>query len=327
MRLEIEREEIPAHLLKFFEPIPAPRPKDLIGIPWLCAFALRADGWYLRSDIIWHKPSPMPESVTDRPTKSHEYIFLLSKSASYFYDGDAIRETRTSDEDSVTFRGGCYVHDDIDNSTLGKRKVSGNRKAQPMEGSHGTRCQDGNGMRMLEKWNNPLGRNKRSVWTVASTPYKGAHFATFPPKLVEPMILAGTSAKGCCPKCRQPWTRIVQKDRQPTRPGVNTKCTVKGDGDQQTAETNGWNRPQVIGNRDPQRHCTTTTTVGWEPGCKCDAGEPVPCLVLDPFAGSGTTLAVAVHLGRHALGIELNPEYVRLIEKRLVNESLPLFTE
>ena len=125
------------------------KPKDLIGVPWRVAFALQADGWYLRKDIIWHKPNPMPESVRDRPTTAHEYIFLLSKSEHYYYDRDAIREPHVAPQRDLT-----------------------------EEGYH------------------ELGRNKRSVWEVAVKPFKGAHFATFPPDLIEPCILAGAPRGG-----------------------------------------------------------------------------------------------------------------------------------
>lgn len=141
------------------------KPKDLVGIPWRLAFALQADGWYLRQDIIWHKPNPMPESVTDRCTKAHEYLFLLSKSARYYFDADAIAE-KAVDEPGKG-RGGSLSRPGIDvfvaaNAHRGTPPVS-NGKA-----------------------------NKRSVWTVASQPYADAHFATFPPKLIDPCILAGS---------------------------------------------------------------------------------------------------------------------------------------
>jgi len=145
------------------------KPKDLIGIPWMVAFALRADGWWLRSDIIWHKPNPMPESVTDRPTKAHEYIFLLSKSREYFYDADAVREPLAYPQDAIRDR----------NRIGGKHElaVGGN---------------------LLERKNMTIdmsaGRNRRSVWTVTTKPYAEAHFATFPPDLIEPCILAGSKA-------------------------------------------------------------------------------------------------------------------------------------
>jgi DNA modification methylase len=139
------------------------KPKDLIGIPWRVAFALQADGWYLRSDIIWHKPNPMPESVRDRPTKSHEYLFLLSKSERYFYDADAIAEESVSE-------GPRLADDD-----------------EPTR--HGTAGARASGVTRLGAG---ATRNRRTVWTVATQPYSGAHFATFPPELIEPCILAGS---------------------------------------------------------------------------------------------------------------------------------------
>jgi len=140
------------------------KPKDLIGIPWRVAFALQADGWYLRQDIIWHKPNPMPESVRDRCTKAHEYIFLLSKSERYFFDSEAMKE------DAVGVRGGApkKIHD------------------PSAQGKHGATSA------LNKPWDGAETRNRRSVWTVATRPYKGAHFATFPPALIEPCILAGS---------------------------------------------------------------------------------------------------------------------------------------
>ena len=141
--------------------------KDLVGVPWMLAFALRADGWYLRQDIIWHKPNPMPESVTDRCTKSHEYIFLLSKSRQYYFDNEAIKEP---------------------SSNLGKTEIrfGGNKYGDSDDPKHATKS--GN------EYTDTGKRNKRDVWTVTTRPFKGAHFATFPPALIEPCILAG------CPK-------------------------------------------------------------------------------------------------------------------------------
>jgi DNA modification methylase len=138
------------------------KPKDLIGIPWMLAFALRADGWYLRQDIIWHKPNPMPESVRDRCTKAHEYIFLLSKSDRYFFDSEAIKEPAKQDWGTRNRSNGKYH-----NEGSGLNPHSG------LEKSYET-------------------ANKRSVWSVTTRPYKGAHFATFPPALIEPCILAGS---------------------------------------------------------------------------------------------------------------------------------------
>lgn len=185
------------------------KPKDLCGIPWRVAFALQSDGWYLRSEIIWSKPNPMPESVTDRPTKAHEQIFLLAKSERYFYDAEAVKETGAGRLD----RG---------HASLGRI------------GEPGWKCQP------LEEW---TGRNRRSVWTVATQPYPEAHFATFPPDLIKPCVMAGC-----------PWGGVV----------------------------------------------------------------------LDPFAGAGTTLYVAKELGRRAIGIELNPAYAALAERRIAQGVLLL---
>jgi len=144
---------------------PGIKPKDLIGIPWMVAFALRADGWYLRSDIIWNKPNPMPESVKDRPTKAHEYLFLLSKSSKYYYDAEAIQEPSSWSGDPRTGYGRLHYR--------GKR-----------QGEEGT----GNENEVLITEN----KNKRSVWTINTQPCKDAHFAVMPEKLVEPCVMAGS---------------------------------------------------------------------------------------------------------------------------------------
>jgi DNA modification methylase len=162
--------------------MPGLKPKDMIGIPWMVAFALRADGWYLRQDIIWSKPNPMPESVTDRCTKAHEYIFLFSKSARYFYDVDAIREPITSGDKRV----GRNSHALVDPSPKARKGI---RSSDPerfglTRGTTNQPC------------SHPLGRNKRSVWEIASNPFPDAHFATFPPALIEPCIKAGCPAGG-----------------------------------------------------------------------------------------------------------------------------------
>jgi len=146
------------------------KPKNLVGIPWRVAFALQADGWYLRSDIIWHKPNAMPESVKDRPTKAHEYIFLLTKKPRYYYDADAIREPHVQKDR----RGSRRVTYEI--------KAKGEQHAPSKSAGY--------------LGQNPKGRNKRTVWTVPTRPYKGAHFAVFPPDLIEPCILAGAPEGG-----------------------------------------------------------------------------------------------------------------------------------
>jgi DNA modification methylase len=164
--------------------------KDLVGIPWLMAFALRADGWYLRSDIIWSKPNPMPESVTDRPTKAHEYLFLLSKSARYYYDADAIREPGKNYEDDVRRVAAQHTA----NKSTPDSERNGLRVRHDKQRGHGRRHAGFN-----ERWDvmskdeqGAMGRNKRSVWTIATQPYPEAHFATFPEELVRPCVLAGS---------------------------------------------------------------------------------------------------------------------------------------
>jgi DNA modification methylase len=151
------------------------RPKNLLGIPWRVAFALQDDGWYLRQDIIWHKPNPMPESVTDRCTKAHEYVFLLSKSARYFFDAEAVKEPAINSNPRKFTDGGKDKQ-----RGHGRRHAGFNGRYTAKVREHGA----------------PETRNRRSVWTVATKPYSGAHFATFPPDLIEPCILAGSPRGG-----------------------------------------------------------------------------------------------------------------------------------
>lgn len=222
------------------------KPKDLIGIPWMVAFALRADGWYLRQDIIWHKPNPMPESVTDRCTKSHEYIFLLSKSQRYYYDYEAIKEPMK--QSSIS-----RLNQDVENKNGSDRvpgKNNGAMKAVRANGIVRDRLLNYNSKEKLLRPNVERGgydkesqvplpsdtANKRSVWTVNTKPYKEAHFATYPAELIVPCIKAG--------------------------------CPVGG-------------------------------------------------VVYDPFGGSGTTGEVAIRLGRKFILSEINPDYVKISNKRL----------
>ncbi len=200
------------------------KPKDLIGIPWRVAFALQADGWYLRSDIVWHKPNALPESVKDRPTKAHEYIFLLSKSRKYYYDADSIKEPSS----------------DLEKSKKRYEKPFGGKKAEELLKTDQVHTRI-IGMREFDGK-----RNKRTVWTVPTRPFPEAHFATFPPDLIEPCVLAG--------------------------------CPIGG-------------------------------------------------VVLDPFAGSGTTLLVATQHHRRSIGIELNPDYIKIAERRLKQVQLKLVME
>jgi DNA modification methylase len=169
--------------------------KDLIGIPWMLAFALRADGWYLRQDIIWHKPNPMPESVTDRCTKAHEYIFLLSKSSKYYYDYEAIQEPAQywGERDRTNGKyhnegSGLTPHTGLTGKKKTGIRFGGNKYGDNDDPKHATKS--GN------EWEAAETRNKRSVWSVTTKPFSGAHFAVFPAELIEPCILAGAPAGG-----------------------------------------------------------------------------------------------------------------------------------
>ena len=269
------------------QPIPVPhglKRKDLIGIPWRVAFSLQAAGWYLRQDVIWHKPNPMPESVRDRCTKAHEYVFLLAKSDRYFFDAEAI-------SDVAVTAGKVNLGFSPERAESMGRSASGNERTGGRDLVGGET------------------RNRRSVWSISTHSYRGAHFATYPPRLVEPCILAGTSAAGCCPTCGAQWRRVTEKNRVATRPGEGSKVNGR-----ETIE---------VGNRDPQRHVTQTITTGWAAACKCPAHEPIPCTVLDPFLGSGTTAAVAEYLGRRWIGCELNEEYAELARQRIAEGYRP----
>ena len=321
------------------------KPKDLLLMPARLALALQADGWWVRSDIIWHKPNPMPESVTDRPTSAHEHVFLLTKSARYFYDADAVRE-----ENSPT------------GQPWGNKR---NTDAKTDASRHDAKSLNGEGLDPGRYWG--AGRSCRNVWTLATESFSGAHFATFPSALAERCIKAGTSERGCCAACGKPWVRVTD---------VAFTASVKtrgkrGDGAFLASGAGncvgGWNDCPSL-----DKHITTT---GWRPSCGCGASatgrtgfEParthflaaslaaegcstaelptervmnppplsgrskedialgvVPCTVLDPFAGAGTTLLVADRLQRDAIGIELNTAYTEMAMERCRADA-PLFT-
>lgn len=278
-------------------------PKQLMGMPWRLALALQSDGWWLRSDIIWHKPNPMPESVTDRPTKAHEYLFLLAKSRRYFYDAEAISEP-----------AGANSH---------PRGRGVNPKCVP----------PGQGIKQNEEFSGAITaivsrRNKRTVWTINTQAYPEAHFATFPSDLVAPCIKAGSSEQGVCSGCGAPWIR--QTEKIPTgKVDVNGWDTAPGTHGREKRRKWDAKDKQSSGRRiidniakaraagaDHDNPFPGKRTVGWAPGCACGA-EPGPATVLDPFTGSGTAGEVALRLGRDFLGIELNAEYCALAEPRL----------
>jgi len=258
--------------------------KDLVPIPWLVALALQADGWYLRSDIIWSKPNPMPESVTDRPTCAHEYVFLLAKQPKYYYDAEAVKEPST-------------MHPADWNA-------DGTQKRQSFARGHGNAKNTDAGKEPFRAI--APTRNLRSVWTIATAPCPAAHFAVMPEALVVPCVKAGTSERGCCPECGKPWERVVEK----TDKGFADRTFRSPHRTETPGMTNGQGATTLA-------HTIETRTVGWHPGCKCDAGEPQPCVVLDPFLGAGTVGLVAAKLGREWIGVELNPEYAALAQDRI----------
>ena len=256
--------------------------KDLVGIPWRVAFALQADGWVLRSDIIWQKPNPQPESVMDRPTRAHEYLFLLSKSKRYYFDMEAVKEPCKAQKGlAANFR-----REKEGVIPPGQQRPSRRKNRKPTYNT---------GM-----------RHPRDVWQIPVHGYTGAHFAVFPEKLVEPCIKAGTSEKGCCLACGTPWVRIIEKKKVPDRP--NRVQGRKGDSLEKAHGKDG---------RAGNRHNLVSRTVGWKPSCTCEKTEPVSCLVLDPFFGSGTVGVVALRLGRGVIGIELNPDYAEMAKQRI----------
>lgn len=467
---------------------PGLKPKDLVGIPWRVAFALQADGWYLRSDIIWSKsacvastaedkPNPMPESVTDRPTKSHEYVFLLAKQERYFYDADAVHEPTTSDRvrgpakhpskdtngndglcrrpigewrnrrtvweiatqpfsadlqtahyarvgldavsDGMTHivSPNCPVHgglvdllttvicggrvDDLlshiersdtrrvqellsdcaptgwnlaqdyglDNlgsllrecvRSATQHNMQIHKKGRDPATSPACMPSDGTSFHTDDKQalreffeqqksilsNNTL-PDELDAHSLGRIPFRNAgilssnihnnclcsfyksftkktdHFATFPGALVEPCIKAGTSERGCCPACGAPWRRVTEREEDA---GLARSAGGKADEQPETdrakrlgqrrnaARAAGGNHTNPFGGR---------VTARWEPTCTCSAGDPIPCVVLDPFGGSGTVAKVARDLGRSSVMIELNPAYVGIMKKRLrVGEQL-----
>ncbi len=336
--------------------VPELKPKDLCGLPWRVAFALQADGWWLRSEIVWAKPNPMPESVRDRPTSSHEFVFLLTKSGSptywthrdgpgtrtkpppdhryvhretseeraeapegwdlpdscwrrvnlwrghdYFYDAEAIKEPPKTSDARADASGMVRSVTDAANPhfTQGAKTDKQRGHSRRHAGFNGR----WDGMTKAEQ---AMGSNKLDVWWIATQGFPGAHFATFPEKLVEPCILAGTSERGVCGVTGDPWERVVEQtghvnQREPTHVPGNTLTKT---------DSTGW-AP------------TTSPTDRWQPTCDHDS-EPVPAIVLDPFCGSGTTGVVALRHGRSFVGIELNPEYVELARQRVIDDA-PLF--
>ena len=321
------------------------KPKDLVGIPHLFAFAAQAEGWYLRNDIIWAKPNPLPESVTDRLARSHEYIFLLAKSRKYFFDHVAIKEPlkessiqRVAQPNFWNQSGGEKDYANGVNPSRSIRKSLENFAASSGAPRFGGNKADAAVTRLQSgrEWTPDIeaGANKRDVWLVeeesdpfvcfcaergvdlealrdeyegaatgkgdtwrvATKPYAGAHFAAFPEELVRPMILAGTSARGVCPACGAPWVRVVE------RGGV----VYQDSGNRKRADAPGAEFSASSALRTGT--ITGKKTTGWRPTCTCNAGEPIPATVMDPFNGSGTSGRVATKLGRSYIGIDVCEE-------------------
>lgn len=325
---------------------PGLKPQELCGIPERLILALQADGWYWRSTVIWAKPNPMPQSVNGwrweqhrikvgnrgrgkeawrretgqqdhdadgnflsdaewidcpgcpkcrpndglifrqaawRPTASFEYLYLLTKSLDYFGDAEAVKEV-------------------VAESTKSRDKYSrkGGKDGYAVKRDHETVSADGK-------------RNRRNVWTIATHPYKGAHFATFPEALVEPCILAGTSEK-CCPKCGTCWSPVIKKKLVPTKKAakhfiVDERDIIADANDQGSNRQKDGHKPGWV---------NETKILGYKPSCACaDNDGSGRALCFDPFSGAGTTALVAKKLGRDFLGVELNPKYIKMAKRRL----------
>ncbi len=287
--------------------------KDLVGLPWRVALALHDAGWYLRRDIIWHKPNPMPEAVRDRPTTAHEYVFLLSKSERYYYDWKAIVEPVTGNahdrgngvNPKAKRPAGWEEGTGRGHRSMRGRYPRGDRQA--LEAAPRVKQNESFSAAIS---NGTLGeRNARSVWTIATQAYPGVHYATFPEELARRCILAG-SPPAACPVCHAPLVRILGK-REPR------KGRTSGNAERHLAGEFGGDRLNThLGYAFPwEAH--ERPTLGWRRSCKHDECPAVASLVLDPFAGSGTVGAVAVGNNRDALLIDLKAQYLHDAEQRI----------
>jgi DNA modification methylase len=266
-------------------------PKSLMGIPWRVAFGLQDDGWMLRADIIWAKTACMPESVTDRPTRSHEYIFLLAKGPKYWYDAAAVSEPTLDVSLARAMRGTGGDNKNVDGAP-GQNKHSVHQPRKHGEGY-------------------PINttRNRRTVWTITPANYADAHFATFPEAIPEICIKAGCP-EWCCDQCGAPWVAQVE-----------TVGTIKRRWSPNDTAKHGDNWRNDNGN-DTQNVKEVT---GYAPSCTCNAGKRAG-VVLDPFSGAGTTALVAKKLNRRYLGCDLNADYVEMARRRVDGISYTLFS-
>ncbi len=348
---------------------PVYKAKDLVGIPWMLAFALRNDGWYLRSDIVWYKENSMPDSTTSRPTMAHEFIFLLSKSGDPLYwvhvrkmigtrikpDPDYIyihrhtgEERATEPEDYLTntfvdkedgrtkkvwrrknlWESRDYFYDNVAiqepvkclTRAYSKNHVDERKDAKTSQYAVSGKAQDAYYKKLAERIDagEAVGKNKRTVWKcddvweITTVGYKEAHFAVMPEKVVEPCLLAGTSEHGSCPKCGAPYERVrkYEKDVVTTAkeeyiPNTELKQDALG-----KVTYTGFNARWKEKELKPALY-------EWVKTCDCEKATPAPCIVYDPFMGAATVGVVALKNGRDYVGSELNPEYIKIAEKRL----------
>lgn len=268
--------------------------KSLVGVPWRVAFALQRDGWYLRNDIIWAKPNPMPESVTDRCTTSHEHIFLLSKNKQYYYDQNAIREAYQSDPHGGQMGG------DEDGLTSDYRY---SEDTDP------------------KRFYSNKGRNKRDVWEITTKPFAPAHFAVFPPELPRTCIKAGCPPK-VCGECGKPYERKIEEEYNEEETveylkemGADSNLQYKGEG--KDDESGKAQNPSDLKRRILDSKRKIKRTVGWEKQCDCSTDEVESGVVLDPFIGAGTTGLIAEQLNRNWIGVDIKEEYREMALERI----------
>jgi DNA modification methylase len=274
--------------------------KSLALIPERFVIAASDVGWIVRAKPIWHKPGPMPSSAKDRPTHAYENIYMLTKKPRYSSDFHAVRQSSKASSD-MSFGRNVKMRLPLPGQRAvqhrSERKHGGNFSHRLVE------AQPEHGAPALERGDYSAGKNIRDVWTITAKGYDGPRYAAYPEKLVARMVKAGTSEKGCCPECGGQWERIVEASGGAIGQGWN---------DHNEDDVLG---QRVIDRRAKGGHGYKRETIGWQP--PCDHGhEPVPCIVLDPFVGSGTTVKVARELGRRGIGLDLSMPYLRLAQKR-----------
>jgi DNA modification methylase len=377
---------------------------DLMGMPWRVVFALQDDGWYFRTDIIWHKPNPMPESNKTRPTRSHEFIFLLTKSGKplfwthperdgvrkkpapdyYYHNRKTLVDTVEIPEEYVTKKhfvdtdgkskqiwvrrnkwiGWNYFYDAEaikepvsesyrnDQRPLGVLRQRCNKKSKYHEQGGQFKPLSREEERLLsgktehfherEKKQEMIGkatyadlnssgrgkdeilRNKRDVWKIPTCQRPEAHFASFPDTIPELCIKAGTSEYGCCSACGAPYMRVIK--RKPSTMNIRVRDNAKGIIDQKSGLGEQYGASEEEIEEYGKEEAGSTETIGWRATCSCNAGDPVPCMTLDPFMGRGTVAIVSRKLGRSSTGIDLNPAYVAIAKSNLIQNNQALDT-